>query len=73
MLARLKRLTEDILDVSRIENRSLQLNKQEFNLFELITRSCIIRTIRKISKKLIYLDRNQQIKMQILQLIFDNL
>ncbi len=33
---------------------------------------CIIRTIRKISKNTTHLDRNQQIKMQILQNIIDN-
>ena len=33
---RLKRLTEDILDVSRIENRSLQLNKERFSLRDMI-------------------------------------
>ena len=33
---RLKRLTEDILDVSRIENRSLQLNKERFGLRDMI-------------------------------------
>lgn len=33
---RLKRLTEDILDVSRIENRSLQLSKEKFSLRDMI-------------------------------------
>jgi two-component system, OmpR family, sensor histidine kinase VicK len=32
---KLKQLTEDVLDVSRIESNSLQLNKVEFNLNEL--------------------------------------
>ncbi|HEX5978314.1 MAG TPA: histidine kinase dimerization/phospho-acceptor domain-containing protein, partial [Nitrososphaeraceae archaeon] len=33
---RLQRLTEDILDVSRIEGRTLRLNKQNFVLVEII-------------------------------------
>jgi two-component system, OmpR family, sensor histidine kinase VicK len=34
---RLQRLTEDILDVTRIESNSLILNKQQFNLNDIIT------------------------------------
>jgi signal transduction histidine kinase len=34
---RLQRLTEDILDVSRIESHSLKLNKERFNLDDLIS------------------------------------
>jgi signal transduction histidine kinase len=34
---RLQRLTEDILDVTKIESNSLTLNKQQFNLNEIIT------------------------------------
>jgi signal transduction histidine kinase len=34
---RLQRLTEDILDVSKIESNSLILNKQQFNLNDIIT------------------------------------
>ncbi|MCD6036995.1 MAG: histidine kinase, partial [Nitrososphaeraceae archaeon] len=34
---RLQRLTEDILDVSKIESQSLNLNKQQFNLNEIIS------------------------------------
>ena len=33
---RLQRLTEDILDVTRIESSSLLLNKEQFNLNEVI-------------------------------------
>jgi signal transduction histidine kinase len=33
---RLQRLTEDILDVTRIEGKTLKLNKQSFNLSEMI-------------------------------------
>jgi two-component system, OmpR family, sensor histidine kinase VicK len=34
---RLQRLTEDILDVTKIESHSLNLNKERFNLIELIS------------------------------------
>jgi two-component system, OmpR family, sensor histidine kinase VicK len=37
---RLKRLAEDILDVTRIESRSLKLNKEHFNLKDIIV-NCI--------------------------------
>ena len=33
---RLQRLTEDILDVTKIESQSLQLNKEQFNLHEMM-------------------------------------
>lgn len=33
---RLRRLTEDILDLTKIEGKSLQLEKEQFNLFEII-------------------------------------
>ena len=33
---KLKQLTEDVLDVTRIESNSLQLNKEEFNLNDLV-------------------------------------
>jgi signal transduction histidine kinase len=35
--ARLQRLTNDILDVTRIESQTLKLNKQQFNLNQLIS------------------------------------
>jgi two-component system, OmpR family, sensor histidine kinase VicK len=34
---RLQRLTDDILDVTRIENQALQINKEQFELSEVIT------------------------------------
>jgi two-component system, OmpR family, sensor histidine kinase VicK len=34
---RLQRLTEDILDVSKIESQSLNLSKQQFNLYDVIS------------------------------------
>jgi two-component system, OmpR family, sensor histidine kinase VicK len=33
---RLRRLTEDILDITKIEGKSLQLGKEQFNLYEVI-------------------------------------
>jgi signal transduction histidine kinase len=36
---RLERLTQDILDVSRIEGRALELNKEKFNISEVILAS----------------------------------
>src|SRR5205823_11481382 len=33
---RLRRLTENILDITKIEGRSLQLEKEQFNLYEVI-------------------------------------
>jgi two-component system sensor histidine kinase VicK len=33
---RLQRLSNDILDVAKIEGRSLELNKEEFNLNEVV-------------------------------------
>jgi signal transduction histidine kinase len=38
---RLQRLTEDILDVAKIESQTLKLNKSEFNLKEVILNSVI--------------------------------
>ena len=35
---RLQRLTEDILDVQKIESRTLKLNKERFDLNDLILR-----------------------------------
>ena len=34
---RLQRLTEDILDVSRIESKSLKLNKEKVNLTDIVS------------------------------------
>jgi two-component system sensor histidine kinase VicK len=36
---RLKQLTDDILDVARIESRTLQINKQKFNISEVIDKA----------------------------------
>lgn len=37
--SRLERLTQDILDVSRIEGKALELSKEEFNISDVITSS----------------------------------
>ena len=37
---RLQQLTENILDVTKIENRSMELNKEEFILSEVVLESC---------------------------------
>jgi two-component system sensor histidine kinase VicK len=42
---RLQRLTNDILDVTRIESQTLNLNKEQFNLGDLIT--CIVEDHRR--------------------------
>jgi signal transduction histidine kinase len=47
---RLHRLTEDILDVSRIESKSLYLRKERFNLIEM-TRSAIVDSTNRIKKE----------------------
>jgi signal transduction histidine kinase len=47
---RLKRLTDDILDVTRIESHSLSLNKESFNLNNVIT-NVIEDTVANIAKK----------------------
>ena len=36
MQGKLKQLTEDVLDVTRIESNTLQLNKEQFDLRELV-------------------------------------
>jgi signal transduction histidine kinase len=46
---RLKRLTDDILDVTRIESHSLSLNKESFNLNDVIT-NVIEDTVANIAK-----------------------
>jgi signal transduction histidine kinase len=49
---RLQRLTEDILDVTRIEGRTLKLNKQNFVLVEII-REIVEDYIRNSNRKII--------------------
>ena len=45
---RLHRLTEDILDVTKIESQSLNLNKEQFNLKEVITNAIEDLTTKKV-------------------------
>jgi signal transduction histidine kinase len=48
---RLHRLTEDILDVTKIESQSLNLNKEQFNLNEVITNAIEDMMTKKVSLK----------------------
>ncbi|MFL6435485.1 MAG: ATP-binding protein, partial [Nitrososphaeraceae archaeon] len=48
---RLQRLTEDILDVTKIESQSLNLNKEQFNLNDVITDAIDDIMINKISQQ----------------------
>jgi signal transduction histidine kinase len=45
---RLQRLTEDILDVTKIESQSLTLEKEQFSLNELITNAIEDITTKKV-------------------------
>ena len=47
---RLQRLTEDILDATRIESKSLDLKKESFNLTELIS-SAIVDSNNQVAKE----------------------
>jgi len=47
---RLQRLTEDILDISRIENKSLDLKKESFNLSEMIL-NAIAKSNNRVAKE----------------------
>jgi signal transduction histidine kinase len=78
---RLQRLTEDILDVTKIESKSLNLNKEVFNLDDIITNTIddIVANIAKKSQhanliKLAYQPRDIFIeadKARITQVIFN--
>jgi signal transduction histidine kinase len=48
---RLRKLTDDILDVTRVESQSLDLNKEQFNLNNLITDAIDDITTNKVSLK----------------------
>ena len=48
---RLRKLTDDILDVTRIESQSLDLSKEQFNLHDLITDHIDDITTNKVSLK----------------------
>src|SRR5512133_3834268 len=78
---RLQRLTEDILDVTKIESKSLNLNKEVFNLNDIITNTVddIVANIAKKSQhanliKLVYQQRDIFIKAdkaRITQVVFN--
>jgi two-component system, OmpR family, sensor histidine kinase VicK len=50
---RLKQLTEDVLDVTRIESNTLQLNKEEFDL-----RDLVIHAIEDYKNQTVVFDNN---------------
>ena len=58
---RLKLLTEDILDVSRIESNSLRLNRQQFNLSDMIL-NCITDFRNQIKNN----TRDSNLKLEVL-------
>ncbi|MFL6329301.1 MAG: ATP-binding protein [Nitrososphaeraceae archaeon] len=58
---RLRQLTDDILDVSRIESNSLRLNKQQFNLSDMIL-NCISDFRNQIKNE----NRDSNLKLEVL-------
>jgi two-component system, OmpR family, sensor histidine kinase VicK len=60
---KLKRLTEDILDVTRIQSQSLYLKEEQFNLNDVITD-----TINDIKIDIVYLTKNE--KENIINLLY---
>ncbi|MDQ3902301.1 MAG: ATP-binding protein, partial [Thermoproteota archaeon] len=60
---RLQRLTEDILDVTKIESQSLNLKKEQFNLNEVITNAMDDITTNKIISSSCSKTRNPIIKL----------
>jgi two-component system sensor histidine kinase VicK len=56
---RLKRLTDDILDVTKIESHSLNLNKEHFNIIELISN-----TIQDVSSQSKKANNNEKLKFE---------
>lgn len=65
---RLQKLTEDILDVSKIENDALILNKRQFNLNEKIESMVfeIIDQVRNTKKNSLYNDNNNDSDVKII-------
>ncbi|HZA07417.1 MAG TPA: HAMP domain-containing sensor histidine kinase, partial [Nitrososphaeraceae archaeon] len=62
---RLQRLTEDILDVTKIESQSLTLNNEQFNLNEVITNAIEDMMTKKVSLKaenMIDINNNDEVK-----------
>ena len=60
---RLQRLTEDILDVTKIESRSLNLNKEQFNLNEVITNAIEDIMTKKVFSSSYMKIKNPEIKL----------
>ncbi|MFL6456583.1 MAG: ATP-binding protein [Nitrososphaeraceae archaeon] len=60
---RLHRLTEDILDVTKIETQSLNLNKEQFNLNEVITNAIEDLTTKKVFSSSSMKAKNPTIKL----------
>jgi signal transduction histidine kinase len=58
---RLQRLTEEILDVTKIESQSLMLNREEFNLNDVI-----INCINDLTMNRVFNNNNKEIKQKIL-------
>jgi len=65
---RLQQLTEDILDVTKIESQSLNLKKEQFNLNEVITNAIEDIMTKKVSPKTEINNNNAAIKLQYHQL-----
>jgi signal transduction histidine kinase len=61
---RLQQLTEDILDVTKIESQSLNLKKELFNLNEVITNAIEDIMTKKVSPKTEINNNNAAIKLQ---------
>ena len=59
---RLEQLTEDILDVTRIEGHSLSLNKEQFDLDKIITD--VIKDISSPTSLTIYTNKESRIKLE---------
>jgi two-component system, OmpR family, sensor histidine kinase VicK len=60
---RLQRLTEDILDVTKIESQSLNLNKEQFNLNDVIANAIDDIMINKVSLRAKNGNNNNAIKL----------
>ena len=79
---RLTRLTNDILDVARIESGSLQIEKERFNLYDLISNlishyKTSIREIETRNANLLYITEEQNLNIEgdkgLLYQVLDNL
>jgi len=57
---RLFKLSEDVLDISKIESHSLSLNKENFNLNEMIQNIILVYTQKQINKNKLQQQQQQQ-------------